>query len=179
MCQETTVPRVILNEVIWEWYSFLYFSFTVLSKLVCYYISFSSFYSPAFSFFPIFFLSIPLLAALFFRGAVLYIGAGSCLWVSQRTAGARWWVDVTGSPPLLLLILSASDDTCMSSALAPSANFTGRLKIKQGLPSLPVAQGNMCVCVSACICVWVYQCERRTTFIFGNVRYCTCGCVNV
>lgn len=55
-------------------------------------------------------------------------------------------VDMLRSPLLLPLILSAGDDTCVSRILAPSANFTGRLKIKQGLPSLPVAQGDPCVC---------------------------------
>lgn len=63
--------------------------------------------------------------------------------VSQWTAGC---CDV-----LLQPILSAGDNTCVSSLLAPSANFTGRLKIKQGLPSLPVAKGNMCEwCVYVC-----------------------------
>lgn len=73
----------------------------------------------------------------------------SCLWVSQ-------WNVMGGHVPdnplllLLLLILSAGNDTCVSSVLKPSVNFTGRLKIKQGLPSLPVAQENLCVCVCVC-----------------------------
>lgn len=58
-----------------------------------------------------------------------------------------WWVDMLGSSLLLPLIFSAGDNTCVSSVLAPSADFTGRLKIKQGLPSLLVAQGNVCMCV--------------------------------
>lgn len=66
-------------------------------------------------------------------------------------------VDMLGSTILLPLILSAGDDTCVSSILAPSANFTGRLKIKQGLPSLPVAQGNLCV----------YMFIYRSDFILG------------
>lgn len=55
----------------------------------------------------------------------------------------------------------------MSSVLEPSVNFTGRLKIKQSLPSLPVAQGNLCVCV------FKYQ----TAFILGIEG--AFGCVSV